>query len=139
MIWRLLPFLVAWPALADSVVATRVIRSQSVIAPADVTMVAAEIPGALTNIQAAIGQEAKVQIYPGRPVLVDSIGAAVVVERNQIVPLAFQQSGLAIITEARALGRGAPGDVIEVLNLTSRNKITGRVGADGTVYVGKTP
>jgi flagella basal body P-ring formation protein FlgA len=82
MIWRLVPFLLAWPALADSVVATRVIRSQSVIAPEDVTSVAAEIPGALSSVQAAIGQEAKVQIYPGRPVLADSIGAAAVVDRS---------------------------------------------------------
>lgn len=139
MIWRLIPFLLAWPALADSVVATRVIRSQSVIAPEDVTSVAADIPGALSSVQAAIGQEAKVQIYPGRPVLAGNIGAAAVIERNQIVPLAFQQSGLAIMTEARALGRGAPGDFIEVLNLTSRSRVTGRVGADGTVYVGQTP
>lgn len=139
MIWQLLPFLLACPALADSVVATRLIRSHSVIAPEDVTLVAADIPGALSSLQTVVGQEATMQIYPGRPVLAGNIGAAAVVERNQIVPLAFQHGGLAIVTEARALGRGAPGDFIEVLNLASRTKVMGQVGADGTVYVGKTP
>lgn len=139
MIWRLIPFVLAWPAMADSVVATRVIRAQSVIAADDITVVEAEIPGALSSPDAAIGQEAKVQIYPGRPVRSGDIGTAAVVDRNQIVPLAFRQNGLAILTEGRALGRGAPGDVIEVLNLSSRSKVSGRIGPDGTVYVGQTP
>ena len=42
-------------AMADSVVATRTIRAQSVIAAQDVAMVPAEITGALTATDAAVG------------------------------------------------------------------------------------
>jgi flagella basal body P-ring formation protein FlgA len=139
MIWRLIPFILAGPAMADSVVATRMIRAQSVIAAEDIALVDAAIPGALTSLEGAIGQEAKSQIYPGRPVLSADVGAAAVIQRNQVVPLVFRKGGLAILTEARALGRAAPGELVEVLNLASRSKITGRVGPDGTVYVGQTP
>lgn len=138
MIWRLIPLLLAWPVMAESVVATRMIKAKSVITKQDLATVDADIAGALSDVSAAIGREARVQIYPGRPVRPGDIAAAAVVERNQIVALAYRQNGLSILTEARALARGAPGDIIDVLNLSSRSKVAGQIGPDGTVYVGLT-
>jgi flagella basal body P-ring formation protein FlgA len=56
-------------ASADSLVATRTIRAQSVIEADDVTLVAAEIPNALALAADAVGLEARVAIYAGRPIL----------------------------------------------------------------------
>jgi flagella basal body P-ring formation protein FlgA len=127
------------PALAESVIATRVIRAKSVLAATDLAQVAADIPGALTNVTEAIGQEARVTLYPGRPVHAADIGPAAIVERNQIVSLHYRNAGLLIVTEGRAMERGGEGDVVRVMNLASRNAVFGRIAADGNVHVGPTP
>lgn len=133
--WRALFLCLPTAALADSLVATRVIRPQEVLAAEAVTLVAAAIPGALTAPDAAVGQEARVAIYPGRPIRPEDLGPAASVDRNQIVPLVYRRGGLAIVTEGRALDRGGPGDRIEVMNLSSKTKVTGRIGPDGSVDV----
>lgn len=128
--------LVAWPALAESVVATRPIRAQTVLTAEDVTLVAAQIDGALTDISAVLGQEARVTIYAGRPVRAADLGPPTMVDRNQIVPLTYRTGGLSITTEGRALARGGVGDVIRVMNLASRTTVSGLIGPDGAVVVG---
>ena len=137
--WRVLILILPLPALADSLVATRVIRAQEIVAADAVTLVAAEIPGAMTDAALAIGLEARVAIYPGRPILAANIGPAAVIERNQIVSLSYRAGGLTIRTEGRALARGGAGEVIEVMNLASKTKVTGRIGSDGTIELGNTP
>lgn len=137
--WRLIFLFLPSAALADSLVATRVIRAQETVTADAVTLVAAEIPGALSTAELAIGQEARVAIYPGRAVLAENIGPRAVVDRNQIVPLSYQVGGLSIRTEGRALARGAAGEVIEVMNLASKTKVIGRIGQDGTIQVGPQP
>ncbi len=135
--WRLLLILaLAAPASAESVVATRTIRAKTLIGPEDLTLVSAELPGALTDPAAALGQEARVAIYAGKPVRPGDFGPPTLVDRNQLVTLVYVSGGLAISTEGRALGRGAAGENIRVMNLGSRNTVTGRIGPDGAVYVG---
>ena len=85
---------------------------------------------------AAIGQETRKVIYAGKPILAGDLGPSAIVERNQIIPLAYSLGGLSILTEGRALARGGVGDVIDVMNLASRNKVTGQIGPDGVVRVG---
>ncbi|MDP3262484.1 MAG: flagellar basal body P-ring formation chaperone FlgA [Tabrizicola sp.] len=131
-----LAILIAQPVAAESLVATRTIRAQSVIAPDDLTLVDAKVPDALTDPAQAVGQQARITIYAGRPLRLADLGPASVVDRNQVVPLVYLAGGLAITTEGRALARGAEGDVIRVINLGSRTTVSGRVGPDGTVYVG---
>ena len=57
-------------------------------------------------------------------------------KRDRIIPLAYAAAGLTLLTEGRALARGGVGDVIEVMNLSSRNKVLGVIGPDGVVRVG---
>jgi flagellar basal body P-ring formation protein FlgA len=135
--WRfLLLAILAQPALAESVVATRTIRAKALIAPEDLALVSAELPGALTDMAEAVGLEARVVIYAGKPVRPGDLGSPTLVDRNQLVALIYLSGGLAISTEGRALGQGAKGDDVRVMNLGSRNTITGRIGPDGAVYVG---
>jgi flagella basal body P-ring formation protein FlgA len=124
------------PASADALVATRTIRAKTLIAPEDLTLVSAEIPGALSDPAEAVGLEARTSIYAGKPVRPGDLGPPTLIERNQLVSLVYLAGGLAISTEGRALAAGAKGDDIRVMNLGSRNTVTGRIGPDGTVYVG---
>lgn len=136
MLRVLLLVALAAPVSAESLVATRTIRAKTLIAPEDLTLVNAELPGALTDPALAVGLEARVSIYAGKPVRLGDLGPPTLVERNQLVTLVYVSGGLAISTEGRALARGADGDQIRVMNLGSRNTVTGRIGPDGAVYVG---
>ena len=134
--WRILVLILPTAAMADSVVATRTIKAQSVVQMDDVTLAERAIPNALDNVASAVGQEARISIYAGRPILAADLGPPAVVDRNQIVPLVYQSGALAILTEGRALARGGVGDMIRVMNLASRSTVSGRIAADGTVLVG---
>ena len=134
--WRILVLILPTAAIADSVVATRTIKAQSVVQMDDVTLAERAIPNALDNVASAVGQEARISIYAGRPILAADLGPPAVVDRNQIVSLVYQSGALAILTEGRALARGGVGDMIRVMNLASRSTVSGRIAADGTVLVG---
>lgn len=123
-------------AMADSLVAARIIQAQSVIQAEDVAMVAADIPNTVSKASDAIGQEARVAIYAGRPIRTVDIGPAALVDRNQVVSLVYHSGGLAILTEGRALARGGVGEIIKVMNLGSRSTVSGRISVDGSVIVG---
>ena len=133
--WRLILVLMPLPALADSLVATRTLRAHAVVTSEDVTLVEMVIAGAVTDPQQAIGQETRVAIYAGKPIRAADLGPPTVVERNQIVALAYSAGGLNILTEGRALARGGVGETIDVMNLSSRSKVTGQIGPDGIVRV----
>jgi len=134
--WRFALLFLPLPALADSLVATRTIRAHSQLTADDMTLVAMEIPEALTDPATAIGLETRVAIYAGKPIHAQDLGPSAVVERNQIIALSYRAGGLVILTEGRALTRGGVGEMIEVMNLTSRTKVSGQIGTDGVVYVG---
>lgn len=135
--WRVL-LLAMLPGMAgaESLVATRTIRAQTILAPDDVTLVAAAIPGAITTVQDALGLEARVSIYAGRPIRPSDLGPASIIDRNQIVPLVFTTGGLRILTEGRAMERGGIGDIIRIMNLGSRATVSGQIADDGSVHVG---
>ena len=136
MLKLILLLALAVPVSAESLVATRTIRARTLVLPEDVTLVGVDVPGALSDPESAVGLEARVAIYAGKPVRPGDLGPPTLVERNQVVTLVYLSGGLAISTEGRALARGSEGDELRVMNLGSRNTVTGRVGPDGAVYVG---
>ena len=135
MIRFLLLLALATPAAADTVVAARTIPAQTLITPGDIQLRDRTVPGGLSDPAEAIGLEARVALYAGRPIMPGDLGAPAIVERNQIITLHFQRGGLMISTEGRALGRAGPGDLVRVMNVSSRSTVTARIGADGAGYV----
>ncbi|NNE78739.1 MAG: flagellar basal body P-ring formation protein FlgA [Silicimonas sp.] len=122
---------------AEMLTVARVIRPQALIAPEDISVTAASIPGALGPAADIVGLEAKVTLYPGRPILPGHVGPPALVERNQSVLIVFQTGALTILADARALSRGAVGDTVRVMNLASRTTISGQVQSDGSVIVSR--
>jgi len=128
------------PALAaGTVVTTGTVPARSVLGPGDVTLVERSVAGALTDPAAAIGLEARVILYAGRPVRAGDLGPPALIERNRIVTLRYRRGGLTITAEARALARAGAGETVRVMNLGSRNIVSGRVLGDGSVLVGARP
>lgn len=136
MRWLIL-CLLPGPVLADAVVTTRTIKAGQVIQAEDLSIVTTEMPGAPADPALIAGKEALVALYPGRPIRDGQFGPPAVVVRNQIVVLSYVEGTLAISTEGRALGRGGIGDLIPILNISSRNTIQGRVMPDGSVRVSR--
>lgn len=131
----ILALLLPQAAAADSLIAARNIRPESIITAADLLIVPDTIAGAADHPDLAIGMEARIAIYAGRPIRPEDLGPPALVIRNQIVLLQFNAGGLSIQAEGRMLDRGGYGDVVRVMNLSSRTTITGIVDADGTIRV----
>lgn len=135
---QLLTFLLiglALPVSADTVVTARNLRPGMIVTAQDVKLVKTDLAGGFQLLEDVIGQEARVVLYAGRPVLPNDIGPPAVIDRNQIVTLVYTAGPMTILTEGRSLGRGAVGDRVRVMNLSSRTTITGSVSATGDVIV----
>ena len=124
------------PGVADAagVVATRTLPAGTTIDAGDLVL-SASARGGINDPAQAIGLQTRITIYEGRPVQATALRAARLIERNQIVRVVFNQGGLSIATEGRALAPGAAGDLIRVMNTASRSTITARVNPDGTLSV----
>lgn len=136
---RWLIVLALWPAAAsaDTVVATRTIRPQQIVTADAVRLDPADVPGAFASLDAVVGLEARTAIYPGRAVMQGALGVPALIERNQAVELVYAHAGLRIRAEGRALGRGAAGERVRVMNVDSRTVLFGTIGQDGTILVNK--
>ncbi len=132
-----LALLAAAPASAASVQPVRPIRAMTVVVAADLEIAEAEVPGGIAEIEDAVGLEARVTLYPGRPILQAQLGPPALVERNQVVRMVFSRGALAIAAEGRALDRGGIGERIRVMNLSSKQIVTGAVRGDGSIEVGQ--
>ncbi len=122
---------------AETLVAARTLPAQSIIGPDDILLRDISIAGGETDPLLFIGMETRVALYAGRPVRVGDVGAPAIVDRNQIIGLVFAQNGLRITTEGRALERAGPGDVIRIMNLSSRNTVRARINDLGQAVVSR--
>lgn len=120
---------------AEILVPVRTIRAKEIIGAADLVTKEVSVAGALSDPHEVVGQEARVALYPGRPVRAGDIGPPAIVGRNDIVTLVFKQGPLRIMTEGRSLGRGAAGETIRAMNLSSRTTVSGRIQTDGSIEV----
>lgn len=120
---------------ADVLVAKRIIPANAIISADDIQFRDIASSGGVTNPDDIIGMEARKALFAGRPILPSDVGIPAVVERNQIVQLIFDRGGLVIKTDGRALDRAGPGDMIRVMNLTSRTTVTARIDTAGVAYV----
>ena len=127
--------LAALPAWAETVVATKTLRPRDVITAQSVQLEDVDVIGAAETLDDVVGNEVRHAVYAGRPILLANIAAPALVERNEIVQATFALNGLTIDTEARALERGAAGDIIRAMNLTSRATIQAEVLEDGRLKV----
>jgi len=123
------------PTRAQSVAPDHTIRSRTIITSADIVVLAATVPGTFATPETVIGKEARVILYPGRPIRRTDVGPPTVIERNQIVALIYTNGTLSISTDGRALSRGGIGDRVRVMNLASKTTITGIIESPQTIRV----
>lgn len=131
----LIGYLMAQPATADTVLAARTIRAQSLITAQDLVVKNIDVSGAISDPRQVAGQEARVAIYAGRPIRPGDFGPPALVERNQIILLIYDGVGISITAEGRSLSRAGSGEYVRVMNMSSRITVSGQVLPDGRVLV----
>ena len=112
----LLPALTAG---AQDLVAQRTLRVGAVIQPGDVRALS-KGPDADAALSGVIGMELRRSLYTGQPVLMADLGPPTLIDRNDVVVMTYTAGALGIRTEGRALASGGEGELIQVMNLTSR-------------------
>ncbi|MGH6944246.1 MAG: flagellar basal body P-ring formation chaperone FlgA [Geminicoccaceae bacterium] len=130
------------PALADdmlAVFAKRTLRVGALIVAEDVEL--RKLPehraaGVAERLEDVVGREVRRNLYAGRPVQMEDIGAPTVVERNSLVTLAYASNHLELSTVGRALDSGGLNEAVRVVNIDSRITIVGVVAGPGVVRVG---
>lgn len=136
MIYRMIiTMFLASQAYADTIVPTRTIRANAIITETDIKLADGITEQGYSRAIDVIGQEARIVLYPGRPILFDDIGPPAIVMRNQLVRVLYFGNGISIATEGRALERGAIGDRVRFMNLSSRAALFGQVQEDGSIQV----
>jgi flagella basal body P-ring formation protein FlgA len=84
--------------------------------------------------------EARVNLYPGRPIRAGDLRAPAVIDRNEVVTLQYNAGGADLdLTEGRALDRAAEGERLRILNLSSRVTVTAVAIGPGLAEVGDLP
>ncbi|MEM7058369.1 MAG: flagellar basal body P-ring formation chaperone FlgA [Pseudomonadota bacterium] len=105
---------------AGDVIAERTLRVGTIIGIGDLKLRGSEDQ---TLLDQMLGQEMRRAVYAGHPVTQAHLGPPTLVHRNEIVAMAYRAGGLGIRTEGRALTRGGKGEVVEIMNLSSRQTV----------------
>lgn len=120
-------------------VAARRLAPGTTIGPSDVRLVALpqdRVPDDAILDEAGLrGRIVQRGVAAGAPIARADLGSRAVVSRNSPVTMTVTLPGLVITAQGRALEDGAPGDVIQVLNLSSRAIVEATVTGPGRVSV----
>lgn len=122
----------AAPVGGGALVATEVIRAGDIVS----TMNAATEDGAAIDpSDPVLGREVRRTVYVGQDLSMENTQPRRLVERNQIVTVKYVKGGLEITTSGRAMGEAAAHEAVTVLNLQSRQLVSGVVQEEGWVAV----
>lgn len=103
--------------------------------PVGTVIEAVHVSGADEEVDPLLGRQTTKTIFPGRIVTLADTREADLVSRNGIVRILARKGVLTVETKGRALGAGAAGDEILVINLESRRTLTATIVGPGIVEV----
>jgi flagella basal body P-ring formation protein FlgA len=116
----------------------RSITAGEIVQPQDLVWgkVAAAPADAPSDADAVIGLAAKRPLRAGAAVAARDVAAPEVVKANEIVTLTYENEGVSLALQAKALSGGAVGETINVQNVTSKKTVQAVVTGPGSAAVG---
>jgi flagella basal body P-ring formation protein FlgA len=132
------PATVAARGNVDVLTWARSIAAGEMVQPADVVWgKAAMAPAdAATDPDAVVGMAARRALRAGAVVAGRDVAAPQVIKANEIVTLTYDNQGVSLALQAKALSGGAVGETINVQNVTSKKTVTAVVTGPGQAAVG---
>ncbi len=95
--------------------------------------------GYISEIKLAVGKTPRYRLGPNQVLRSQDLEIPKIVKTNDLVEIRYQVPGLILKTKGRALGSGAKGDIISVLNMRSKRKVQVTIQAPGVVFPADTP
>lgn len=116
----------------------RSIQAGEMIQPADMVWgkAAAAPADAPNDPEAVIGLAARRPLRAGAAVAGRDVSAPQVVQANEVVTLTYDNGGVSLALQAKALSGGAVGETINVQNVTSKKTVQAVVTGPGQAAVG---
>jgi flagella basal body P-ring formation protein FlgA len=132
------PATVAARGNVDVLTWARSIAAGEMVQPADVVWgKAAMAPAdAATDPDAVVGMAARRALRAGAVVAGRDVAAPQVIKANEMVTLVYDNQGVSLALQAKALSGGAVGETINVQNVTSKKIVTAVVTGPGQAAVG---
>ncbi|TCZ53664.1 flagellar basal body P-ring formation chaperone FlgA [Roseicella aquatilis] len=124
-------------AMRSVVVAARALKADTVIGPADVTLLRLPTeglpPGLVEAPEALVGARVKRAVAADRPLSASDVAVVTTLRQGMPVMLQHEVPGLTIAAQGRALEDGTLGAVVPVLNLATGTVVMAQVLGPGRV------
>lgn len=123
---------------AEVLTYARSLAAGEVVQPQDLVWakVAAAPADAPSDAEQVIGLAARRPLRAGAAVSARDVAAAQVVKVGELITVTYQDGGISLSLQARALSAGAAGDVINVQNTLSKKTVQAVVSGPGQALVG---
>ncbi|MDC7677334.1 flagellar basal body P-ring formation chaperone FlgA [Asticcacaulis machinosus] len=124
--------------MAEALTFTRSLNTGDVVQPSDIAYqpVQAHLAGANVSPQDIIGKSARYPLREGAVVRAGDLSNPVVVKKSQSVKVVWTVGGINLSMTGLAQKDGAAGDVIQVLNPTSKKTVDAVITGPGTAAAG---
>lgn len=127
--------LIPFAAEAGEVTAKTTLRKGTLLSVSNVSFTR-DIGETLANVgQGFIGRELNRTIYAGHIIDISYVRAPTLIKRNAQISMVYTYGALRLTAKGKALQTGGEGDLISVMNLSSRKKISATVTGIDTVEV----
>jgi flagella basal body P-ring formation protein FlgA len=117
---------------------TRSLSAGEEIRPEDLawTRVAAAPANPIRDAEGAIGMIARRPLREGAPVAASDMSAPVVIQAGDLVTVVYENGGIVLSMQVKAMSAGAVGEVISLQNLASRKTLQAVVTGPGQAATG---
>jgi flagella basal body P-ring formation protein FlgA len=117
---------------------TRSLNAGEIVQPTDLTWikVAAAPSDSPSDAEAVIGQAAKRPLRAGAVVQARDVGSATVIKQGDVVTVTYDNGGVTLTLEGKAMGTAGVGESLAVLNTQSKKTVQTMVTGPGQAVVG---
>ncbi len=128
-------FVFSFSVQAEIVTANAMLKKGTVLTDEDVSIKLSAGENFAEVRALFVGSELRRTIYAGRTISKSYIGPPILVKRNTSVTMVYTYGTMRLTAKGRALGAGALGDSISVMNMSSRKKVTGIISGSDMIEV----